>query len=238
MNNIAVCVKFQKERYCNGEFDWNNMCLGRNDINSLNLAVNLKRKYGCSISVYAMAPRKYFSELKKIFEKGVDNINLICDERIAGADSLGTAIVLSAALQKNSETQILMGQKSDDSATGQVPLQTASLLGYECFEDSGHCSSAEDVYSLFATLPLVLSVSQDYGDTFPTLNDIINAKNKEPSIHTLTDLDVENTQLKYTDVVNISKVTVLESCDRKCISEEHEALKLIKKICYEGKREK
>lgn len=235
MKRIAVCVKILRKENTNSVVGWDGTLLGQNDINALKLALLIKENEDAFISVYIMAPKKYYFVSNKILEKGVDRVVFISDNRISGADSLGTAYVLAATLKEYSETCILMGEKSEDSSTGQVPIQIASILDYFWIPDILLDTNILVASSSWPKAPIIITISQKHGDFFPTITSLIDAKMKPIISCSLDNIELDDCALKYTEVTDVSDMDLLINKDNYCIYDKDEAIQLMEKICLGGK---
>lgn len=104
--------------------------LNPHDLPALEMAMRLKEKFEVEIYALSMGPPNAISVLKEAYSLGVDRVILLSDRAFAGADTLATSKVLARALEKLSPfSLVLMGLRSIDGETAQVPPETASLLG-------------------------------------------------------------------------------------------------------------
>ena len=99
------------------------------DKNALELAVTLKEKHGGKVTIVSMGPQDVESTLTHGLAMGADQAVLLCDRRFAGADSLVTSFVLSEAIKKLGDFQlVLCGRETADSGTQHVGPQIAHYL--------------------------------------------------------------------------------------------------------------
>lgn len=83
-----------------------------------------------------VGPKTAEPVLKRASAYGLDEIYLISDPRIAGADSYATAYVLSKVVETLGNVDyIFCGKKAIDGETGQVPGALAERLGFSIYED-------------------------------------------------------------------------------------------------------
>lgn len=69
--------------------------------------------------------------LKSCLAMGCSDAVLISDEALAGSDTLGTARVLAAAIQKVGDVKVaVFGKQAIDGDTGLTPVQVARVLGW------------------------------------------------------------------------------------------------------------
>ncbi len=96
---------------------------------ALELALQIKDQYGAKVTAITMGPPKASEVLRECLYMGADNAILISDRKFAGADTLATSYVLSAALKKFKKTDLVFaGRQAIDGDTAQVGPQTAEKL--------------------------------------------------------------------------------------------------------------
>jgi electron transfer flavoprotein beta subunit len=97
---------------------------------SLELALQVKEKYGGKVTAVTMGPPRASDILRECLFMGADEVCLITDRKFAGADTLATSYVLSKAIEKLGEFDfIFAGRQAIDGDTAQVGPQTAEKLG-------------------------------------------------------------------------------------------------------------
>lgn len=159
------------------------------DLHALEAGLQIKEKFGGSITVISMGPRQVESSLKDALARGADKVILLTDPRLAGADTIATAKALAAAIRKLGEFDlILCGEKTVDGDTGQVGPEVAELLGiphaaYVCeIKEITHewikvVSDMGDKYLYELRLPALLTVTRELNSPrLPTLKDLLKAK--------------------------------------------------------------
>jgi electron transfer flavoprotein beta subunit len=67
---------------------------------ALELALQVKDKYGGKVSVITMGPPRASDVLRECLYMGADDAYLISDRKFAGADTLATSYVLAEAIKK------------------------------------------------------------------------------------------------------------------------------------------
>jgi electron transfer flavoprotein beta subunit len=106
------------------------LILNPNDRSALEMAMRLKATYGAEVIVITMGPPNVLPLLREAYALGADRIILLSDRAFAGADTLATSRVLAKAIERISPfSLVLMGLKSLDGETAQVPPETAAILG-------------------------------------------------------------------------------------------------------------
>ncbi len=137
MGRIVVCikgvpkpgtVKVDKETHTLRR-ESAELILNPPDRSALEVALRLKDKANFEVIAISMGPPNMIPVLQKVYALGVDEIYLISDRAFAGSDTLATSRILAKALNLLSPFDlVVMGARSIDGETGQVPPETASLL--------------------------------------------------------------------------------------------------------------
>lgn len=97
---------------------------------ALEMSLQLKEKFGGTVTAITMGPPKASEVLRECLYMGADRVILISDRKFAGADTLATSYVLSEAIKKISSFDIVFaGRQAIDGDTAQVGPQTAEKLG-------------------------------------------------------------------------------------------------------------
>ena len=100
------------------------------DLNALEMALEIKERFGGSVTVITMGPPKAANILRESLFRGADRVVLLTDRKFAGADTLATSNVLRLAVQKVGRYDlVLCGRQAIDGDTAQVGPQTAEKLG-------------------------------------------------------------------------------------------------------------
>lgn len=176
------------------------------DKQAIEMAIKLKESYGFKVIAITMGPPNVIPVLREVYALGIDEMILLSDKVFAGGDTLATSYVLAKAIQKFSPfALILMGLKSIDGETSQVPPETASLLGIPSITnvkslkregDKTWTVLRETEYGeeeLEVEGPLVVSISSQAFDYLrpPSLKRLLEARNKHPIIINASDLEVD-----------------------------------------------
>lgn len=98
------------------------------DKGGLELALQLKDKYGAHITVITMGPPQADAILREALALGVDRAILLTDRKFAGADTLATSNALAGAIRNLEHDLIIAGRQAIDGDTAQVGPQIAELL--------------------------------------------------------------------------------------------------------------
>ena len=94
--------------------------------------IRLKENHGATdVIALSMGDETSQDALKTCLAMGCTEAILVSDEAFAGSDTLGTARVLAAAINKIGDVQVaLFGKQAIDGDTGQTAVQTARKLGW------------------------------------------------------------------------------------------------------------
>ena len=99
------------------------------DLTALEMALQVKDRFGGTITAITMGPPKASELLRECLYMGADKVYLISDRKFAGADTLATSYVLAEALRKIGNYDfIFAGRQAIDGDTAQVGPQTAEKL--------------------------------------------------------------------------------------------------------------
>ncbi len=97
---------------------------------ALEVALQIKDKYGGEVKVITMGPPKASDVLRECLYLGADAVFLVSDRKFAGADTLATSYVISQAIKKTGDFDLIFaGRQAIDGDTAQVGPQTAEKLG-------------------------------------------------------------------------------------------------------------
>ncbi len=112
------------------------------DLNAVELAIELKERFGAHVTVATMGPPNASEALRQALYRGVDKTVLLTDRKFAGADTLATSYALSCCAKKLGYDLILCGRQAIDGDTAQVGPQLAEKL------DAPQISYVEEVIDL------------------------------------------------------------------------------------------
>tara|TARA_B100000686_G_scaffold339106_1_gene412632 strand:+ start:921 stop:1700 length:780 start_codon:yes stop_codon:yes gene_type:complete len=197
--NVVVCVKQIPDPADPGEMDPETKTLRRDaklildesDSYGVEMALQLvDAAGGGEVKLVSMVPNSEMSGLRTALAMGASSAVLVSDEALAGSDSLSTAKVLAAAIQRSEPDLILTATESSDGYTGTVPAQIAELMGLpsvtfgkEVEVSSGVATvkrQTEAGYDVVeCPLPAVISVTAGVVEPrYPSFKGIMAAKNK------------------------------------------------------------
>jgi electron transfer flavoprotein beta subunit len=100
------------------------------DLNALEMALQIKNKYGGRVTAIAMGLPAASAVLRDSLYRGADDAVLVTDRRAAASDTLATSYILSQAIRKLGKYDIaICGRQAIDGDTAQVGPQLAEKLG-------------------------------------------------------------------------------------------------------------
>ena len=100
------------------------------DLHALEAALELKQRYGGSVTVISMGPPKAADVLRDCLYRGADRAILITDRRAAASDTLATSYILSQAVKTvGTYDFVFAGRQAIDGDTAQTGPQCAEKLG-------------------------------------------------------------------------------------------------------------
>jgi electron transfer flavoprotein beta subunit len=98
------------------------------DLSALELALDIKDKYGGKVTVITMGLPAASAILRESLYRGADDAILITDRRCAASDTLATSYILNCAIRKLDYDIVLCGRQAIDGDTAQVGPQLAEKL--------------------------------------------------------------------------------------------------------------
>jgi electron transfer flavoprotein beta subunit len=181
------------------------------DLIALELALQVKERYGGKVTAITMGPPRASDTLRECLYMGADEVYLITDRKFAGADTLATSYVLSAAIQKIGNFDLIFaGRQAIDGDTAQVGPQTAEKLNIPqvtyveeiveiCEKRARIKRKIENGYEVLdCQMPVLLTVLKDAAEARPfSAKRLLAYKNAK----SLMDIEkmVEGNSLLYTD---------------------------------------
>lgn len=211
--NVVVCLKQTPSttaifKVNNGEVSWDDpggkpQVLNPWDEYSVEEAIRLTEKHGAAEAIaLTVGADDAVEQLRTALAMGCHQAVLISDAVFAGSDTLGTARVLAAAIQKQPDAKIaVFGKQAIDGDTGQVPVQVACKLGWTplTFVSEIKEVTADHItvvrlledgkQTVTAPLPVVISVVKEINEPrYPSFMGIRKAN--KATIPTLTAADL------------------------------------------------
>lgn len=98
------------------------------DKGGLELALELKDKYGANVTVITMGLPQAQAILREALAMGADRAILLTDRKLGGADTLATSYALAGALRTLDYDLVITGRQAIDGDTAQVGPELAEHL--------------------------------------------------------------------------------------------------------------
>lgn len=101
------------------------------DLNALEMALDLKERYGGEVVVLTMGPPRAADILKDSLCRGADRVILLSDRRFAASDTLATSYTIAMAIEQHLSPydMVICGRQAIDGDTAQVGPQVGEKLG-------------------------------------------------------------------------------------------------------------
>ncbi len=176
------------------------------DENAVEAAVQLREAHGGKVTVLTMGPPQAEEALREALAMGADEAILLTDRALAGGDTWATAYVLSCAIRKLGEfDMVICGKQAFDGDTGQVGPGLAENLGIpqatytiDVSVEEGKCRVKrllEDRFEVVeTTLPVLLTaVKQMNEPRRPSLRAVLASKKKPIQTWNAEDIEADLT---------------------------------------------
>ncbi|MFA5692596.1 MAG: electron transfer flavoprotein subunit beta/FixA family protein [Acholeplasmataceae bacterium] len=203
------------------------------DKNALEAALKLKERYGGKVTLLSMGPKNFEITLRGGLAMGSDEAILLSSRSFGGADTLATGYVLSEAIKKLGDVNlVLFGRQSIDADTGQVGPIVAEFLGWPQITYVNKITPLTDGFikatrlmenmeqSIEAKLPVVLTVRSELNNPrYPTPRNIQLSYQKKITIWDEKDInaDLNRIGIKGSPTV-VRKVWTPEKHEKKTIN--------------------
>lgn len=188
------------------------------DLNALELALQIKDKFGGKITVITMGLPAAGAILRDSLFRGADDAILVTDQKCAASDTLATSYILSCAVKKIDYDIVLCGRQAIDGDTAQVGPQLAEKLGIpqityveELIELNGKTITARrNVGSgwqqVRTKLPALLTVTADANESrVAAAKKMMKYKNARTSIEVEQKIKAENAEAAEADIQKLAK---------------------------------
>jgi electron transfer flavoprotein beta subunit len=138
-HSIVLVKQVPDTRHVTGEVMGKDGTMNRNalpaifnpeDLNALEMALQVKERYGGTVTVLSMGPLQAAEVLRQSLFRGADRAILLSDRKFAGADTQATSYTLKCAIDKiGAYDMVFCGRQAIDGDTAQVGPQIAEKLG-------------------------------------------------------------------------------------------------------------
>ena len=215
MTNIVVLIKQVPDTWSERKLSDGDWTLDRDaadavldEINerAVEEALLIKEREGgdSTVTVLTAGPERATEAIRKALSMGADRGVHLLDEQLHGSDMVQTGWALARALGTIEGTDLVIaGNEATDGTGGAVTAIIAEYLGLpqlthmrkivvEGGTISGERETDEGLFTVEATLPAVVSVSEKINEPrFPSFKGIMAAKKKEVTTLSLADIGVE-----------------------------------------------
>ena len=214
--NIVVCVKYVPDATGERTFDATDNTVDRVGVDGLlseldeyaiEEALKLTEASDGEVTVLTVGPEQASDAVRKSLQMGASKGVHVCDDAIAGSDSVATSLVLAKAIEKLEYDLVLCGLASTDGSMSVVPAMLAERLGLpqvtlvsEVSVDGPTITGRRDgdtaTEIVTASLPAVVSVTDQTNEPrYPSFKGIMAAKKKPVEHWTLADLGVDASEV-------------------------------------------
>lgn len=179
------------------------------DACALEEGVRMKEKHGGKVTAVSMGLPQVVDMLREAVSVGADHAVLLSDPDFAASDTLATSYVLSQAIRKVAEYDLVIcGRQALDGGTGHVAPQLSHMLGLPFV---AYVSKIEDVAggsmrvqraieggheTIEVSLPAVISVTREINTPrLPALRSIIKAKSAQIPVWAAADVGADRTAI-------------------------------------------
>jgi len=211
--NIVVCIK-QVPGTTEIKIDPKTNTLVREGVKSivnpfdtyaLEEGVRLRERYGGKVTVITMGPPQAEEALKETISLGADEAVLLSDRAFAGSDTWATSYVLSKAIAKIANYDIIIcGRQTLDGDTGQVGPELSEMLKIPFVSYVSKIEEIKDKHIrvqrmieeghevIETTLPAVITVVKEINvPRLPSLRGSMKAKTAKIPVWTAADIGAE-----------------------------------------------
>jgi len=175
------------------------------DCYALEEAVRLRERCGGKVTVISMGPPQAEEALRETISLGADETILLSDRAFAGSDTWATAYVLSRAMARIADYDIIIcGRQTLDGDTGQVGPGLSEMLGIPFVAYVNRVEEIRDGYirvqrmveegyeTIEMALPAVITVVKEINvPRLPSLRGSMKAKTAQIPVWSADDIGVE-----------------------------------------------
>ena len=179
------------------------------DMYALEEGIRIKDKNGGTLTAISMGASRAEEILREAIAVGVDESILISDPAFNGSDTLATAYILSRAIKKIGQFDIVIcGRQALDGDTGQVGPQLAELLGLPFISYVSQIEEIKEGYIrvqrmvedghqiVEMALPGVITVVKEINEPrLPSLRGLMQSKKAKIPVWNTTELGVDTDKI-------------------------------------------
>ncbi|MEM2455009.1 MAG: electron transfer flavoprotein subunit beta/FixA family protein [Candidatus Bathyarchaeia archaeon] len=192
---------------------------------ALEAALQIVEKHGGKITVLSVGDDLSIPVLRKALAAGAHELILIKDECLKDLDEYSTAFVLSKAIQKIGQYDlILTGREGADWNSGQVGLILSELLGIPAINLAKkiELSNGEVIVTKLAPggleivktiIPALITVTSEFGEPrYVSFTSLKSARTKPVLLWSAKDIDIDLSILRKRRVVSLFKPLRARKC--------------------------
>lgn len=174
------------------------------DANAVEVALDLKARYGGTICAVSMGPPQAGAVLRRALAMGCDEAYLLSDRTFGGADTLATSYTLAKAAEKIGAYDLLLfGRHAIDGDTAQTGPAVAAWLGIPQITLATSVSAADGwvicqralgdtVQTVKAKMPAAVTICGDINTPrYPSLVQMLHPTGKMTTVWNAEDLGCE-----------------------------------------------
>jgi len=178
------------------------------DAYALEMAVRLKEKNGGTVTAISMGPEQAKNVLKECLSVGADQAFLVSDRIFGGSDTLATSYILSAAICKLGEFDVIFcGKQAIDGDTAQVGPELAEHLDIAQVTYVVEVEATDRILTVLreideryekieTQIPTLLTVNKTaFEPRYPTVKSKLTANRTTINTITSADLDLDLTRI-------------------------------------------
>ncbi len=221
---VAVCVKQIPDPASDYQLDPedhtlvrpNEQVLDDTDRYGVEVALQMAERHEGTVTLISMGPSGNLQGVRQALAMGADKAVLVDDPSLKGADSLTTARVLAAAIEREGFDLVIAGTESTDGYSGVVPQQVAELLSVPALTYAIAIEYADGTVRIKrqtatgydeveSETPVLVSVTSGVVEPrYPTFKGIMQAKSKPVDTLTAADLGVDGSVGQQVTAVDVS----------------------------------
>lgn len=210
---VVVCVKQIPDPAGSYELDPDTHLLVRpaeqvlddTDRYGVEMGLQIAQENGGSVTLLSMGPTGSMQGLRQALAMGADNAVVIDDSDLKGSDALTTARALAAAISRQEFDLVIAGTESTDGYAGVLPQMLAEVLDVPALTYATAVTTGDGDITIHrqtnagydvvtSSTPAVVSVTAGVVEPrYPTFKGIMEAKKKEVTTLTASELGVDPT---------------------------------------------
>jgi len=166
-------------------------------------ALQIKEKYGATVTIVSVGPKRYVDSIRKALAMGADKAILIDDPKYYDCDAFCIANICAGLLKDISYDIIIAGQRGMDLDQYNVPIAVAELLNLpqitmvtkvEIKNNQIFCDQSIDggKRSVYTNLPVLITTQRGLNNPrFTSMAGIMKAKKKPLEIKDISQINID-----------------------------------------------